>query len=93
MKRFNPRLGVSLISVLSIGLIAAGIFALVNPDINIFHIGAGGQSTGGEFTLSGSMGQHDAGGPLTGGEFTLNGGLWGGGSDVDYPVYLPLVMK
>ena len=35
-------------------------------------------STGGSFTLSGTIGQPDAGGPMTGGSFSLTGGFWAG---------------
>ena len=38
--------------------------------------GGGGTSTGGVFTVSGTIGQPDAGGPLTGGNFSLTGGFW-----------------
>jgi hypothetical protein len=38
--------------------------------------GGGGNSTGGGYSLSGTIGQPDAGGPLTGGNFTLTGGFW-----------------
>jgi hypothetical protein len=37
--------------------------------------GGGGVSTGGEFLLQGTAGQHDAG-DLQGGRFTLAGGFW-----------------
>ncbi len=40
--------------------------------------GGGGTSTGGTFTLSGTIGQPDAGGPMTGGTFSLTGGFWAG---------------
>jgi len=40
--------------------------------------GGGGTSTGGSFTLSGTIGQHDAGSTMTGGNFTLTGGFWAG---------------
>lgn len=42
--------------------------------------GGGGTSTGGEFSLSGTIGQHDAA-PLAaqGGDYALVGGFWGGG--------------
>ena len=40
--------------------------------------GGGGTSTGGTFSLSGTIGQHDAGGPMTGGTFSLTGGFWAG---------------
>jgi hypothetical protein len=39
--------------------------------------GGGGTSTGGVYTVSGTIGQHDAGGPLTGGQYSLTGGFWG----------------
>ena len=39
--------------------------------------GGGGMSTGGGFTLSGTIGQPDAG-VMTGGGFTLSGGFWSG---------------
>ena len=45
----------------------------------------GGTSTGGGFTLHGTIGQWDAGpatGPMTGGDFALTGGFWpGAGGD------------
>ena len=39
--------------------------------------GGGGTSSGGSFTLSGTIGQPDAG-TLAGGSYTLEGGFWGG---------------
>ena len=38
--------------------------------------GGGGTSTGGVYSVSGTIGQHDAGGPMTGGNFSLAGGFW-----------------
>jgi hypothetical protein len=60
-------------------------------------IDAGGYtfSTGGDYTLGGTIGQPDAG-LLTGGDFTLGGGFWGGGalaSEEGHEVYLPLVLR
>jgi hypothetical protein len=51
-------------------------------------------STGGGYTLGGTIGQPDAG-ALIGGGYTLGGGFWGGGalSGQSYPVYLPLVRR
>ncbi|MGI9015100.1 MAG: hypothetical protein ACR2GY_12760 [Phycisphaerales bacterium] len=40
--------------------------------------GGGGTSTGGTYSLSGTIGQHDAGGPLTGSNYSLTGGFWAG---------------
>ena len=38
--------------------------------------GGGGTSTGGVYSASSSVGQHDAGTPVTGGIFSLTGGFW-----------------
>ena len=38
--------------------------------------GGGGTSTGDVYSVSGTIGQHDAGGPLVGGNFSLAGGFW-----------------
>ena len=38
--------------------------------------GGGGTSTGGVYSVSGTIGQHDAGGSLTGGNYSLTGGFW-----------------
>src|SRR5882762_3251591 len=38
--------------------------------------GGGGTSTGGVYTVSGTIGQPDAG-RMSGGNFTLDGGFWG----------------
>jgi hypothetical protein len=38
--------------------------------------GGGGTSSGGMYSLTGTIGQHDAGMPMTGGSFSLTGGFW-----------------
>jgi hypothetical protein len=38
--------------------------------------GGGGASTGGAYSVSGTIGQPDAGGPMTGGPFSITGGFW-----------------
>ena len=40
--------------------------------------GGGGTSTGGVYTISGTIGQHDASGALSGGVYTVTGGFWAG---------------
>jgi hypothetical protein len=46
--------------------------------INWYKIaGGGGTSTGGVYSVSGTIGQHDAGRPMTGGSYSLTGGFWG----------------
>jgi hypothetical protein len=56
--------------------------------------GGGAESSGGAYTLGGTIGQPDAG-LLTGVRYTLGGGLWGGGAlaGKEYRVYLTLVLK
>ena len=48
-------------------------------------------STGGDYTLGGTIGQPDAG-ELTGGDYALTGGFWGGAA-AKYRIYLPLVLR
>ena len=38
--------------------------------------GGGGTSTNGQYSVTGTIGQHDAGGPMTGGGYQLAGGFW-----------------
>jgi hypothetical protein len=38
--------------------------------------GGGGTSTGGVYSVSGTIGEPDAGGPLTNGQYTVTGGFW-----------------
>jgi hypothetical protein len=63
----------------SLALIASLAFAANAQSFAIdwFTIdGGGGISSGGGFTLSGTIGQWDAGGTMTGGGFALTGGFW-----------------
>ncbi len=48
-------------------------------------------STGGGYSLGGTVGQPDAG-THSGGEYALAGGFWGGAA-VRYGIYLPLVVR
>jgi hypothetical protein len=66
-------------------LLLAGVLCLLstllhaqNYSIDWFTIdGGGGTSSGGNFSLSGTIGQPDAGTqPMTGGGFSLTGGFW-----------------
>lgn len=38
--------------------------------------GGGGASTGGVYSISGTVGQHDAGNPMIGGVYSITGGFW-----------------
>jgi len=71
---FTKRL-LTLAGALMILAIAPATFAQ-DFAINWYTIdGGGGFSAGGDFTLSGTIGQPDAG-DLSGGDFTLRGGFW-----------------
>jgi len=61
------------------------LFGLLLPILNFAQsysvdwykiAGGGGTSTGGVYSVSGTIGQHDAGGPMTGGNYSLTGGFW-----------------
>lgn len=62
-------------------------------DLSWNTIDSGGAmgSTGGDFGLSGSIGQAEAG-TVAGGEFALSGGFWLQAA-VGYGLMLPIVMK
>ena len=47
-----------------------------NYDISWYTIGGGGTSSGGTYTVTGTIGQSDAG-HMSGGGYSLDGGFWG----------------
>jgi hypothetical protein len=57
--------------------------------------GGGGTSQGGDYAISGTIGQPDTSPLMSGGEYTVVGGFWGGAMTPPGPnlVYLPLVMR
>jgi hypothetical protein len=57
--------------------------------------GGGGTSQGGDYAVSGSIGQPDASPLMAGGAYTLVGGFWGGALTPPGPslVYLPMVVR
>lgn len=70
--------------------------AQADYEINWWTIdGGGGVSSAEEYTLMGTIGQHDAG-SLGSGDFSLQAGFWVKGileSIVEYIVNLPLVLR
>jgi len=66
-------------------LAAPGFYAIASFTVD----GGGGTSTGGAFTMSGTIGQPDAGATLSGGGFTLQGGFWAGGGSQPIDTCLP----
>jgi hypothetical protein len=65
-------------------------------DLSWHTVDGGGHtwSTGGEYTLGGTIGQPDAG-DAVGGDYTLGGGFWAGAAlaELLYDIYLPLIYK
>jgi hypothetical protein len=64
--------------VASLGFLASAIVAHAQShSIDWFTIdGGGGTSTGGVYSVSGTIGQPDASGPLTNGQYSVTGGFW-----------------
>jgi len=58
-------------------LICPAALQAQNYNIDWYKVaGGGGTSTGGQYTLAGTIGQPDAGGPLTGGSYSVTSGFW-----------------
>jgi hypothetical protein len=65
------------ISVLAFWLVLSAAQAQISYSIDWFTIdGGGGTSTGGVYSVTGTVGQPDAG-TMGGGNYTVNGGFWG----------------
>ena len=72
--------------------LARVVLAQAGFDLSWWTVDGGGTvSSGGGYTLSGTIGQSDAG-ALAGGGYTLFGGFWGG-LLARYGSYLPLLMR
>jgi hypothetical protein len=82
-----------IIALLATSLIAAGVLNLTDPKIIHSHIGAGGISRGGIYSLSGVLDQHDAGNPIKGGVYTLKGGFWIGDAASETKIFLPMLVR
>ena len=67
----------TILAVLGAALVFAASSSAQNYSIDWFTIdGGGGTSSGGPYTLTGTIGQPDAG-ELSGGSYSLIGGFWG----------------
>ena len=74
-KQTTVRIVILAISCMALGSTSAN----AQYTISWFTIASGGgNATGGNFALEGTIGQHDAGPVMTGGEFQLTGGFWAG---------------
>jgi len=60
------------------GIAVCGITAALAQYTISWHTidGGGGTSTGGVYSVSGTIGQPDAGGPMTNGQYAVTGGFW-----------------
>ena len=87
-----------LIPVLLIGLLLVIVSTALAQSSSGYDLtwntidGGGDTSTGGGYTLMGTIGQADAGVRLNGGGYSLAGGFWASGAS-QYQVYLPVVIK
>ena len=92
----KKRIGLLLLMILLFVVAGAALAASTDLDISWWTVdGGGGTSQGGDFALSGTIGQPDASEVMTGGDFALVGGYWAGVQSSPYMhwIYLPLVMR
>lgn len=76
MKTSKPRFNV-LLGLWCLGLLLCSSAFAQNYSINWYKIaGGGGTSSGGQYTLNGTIGQPDASMTMTGGNYSLTGGFW-----------------
>lgn len=89
---------ITLVAVMSLGaLVSSTRAAPVAGDYRIDWWtvdGGGGESSGGDYTLKGTVGQPDAG-EAQGGDYALHGGFWNSGilEFLRYLIRLPLILR
>jgi len=60
-----------------LGLLLPGISFAQQYTIDWYKVaGGGGTSTGATYSVTGTIGQHDAGGPMIGNGYSVTGGFW-----------------
>jgi hypothetical protein len=88
MKNRNRTLTILFLSVFAAGLCVWGQYAIEWHTID----GGGGASTGGIYSVSGTIGQPDANeAAITGGALVLNGGFWASAVQTPGAPYLSIV--
>lgn len=67
-----------LMACVSLVMLAFGFSLQAQPySVNWYKVsGGGGTSTGSGYSVSGTIGQHDAGGPMRGSGYSVTGGFW-----------------
>ena len=85
----------TLAGLLAIILVSVVLAAPQAFDLSWWTVdGGGGSSEGGDYALSGSIGQPDTSPLMSGGDFTIVGGYWGGGALLaQNQLYLPIVTR
>lgn len=91
------RIAVLVALALLLGALVAKAQTNGGYDLSWSTVDGGGYtfSTGGVYSLGGTIGQADAG-EMGGGDYTLSGGFWGGIVTIVeelYHIYLPLILK
>src|SRR5215467_9218058 len=85
---------VRLLCVLICALLLARVASAQSYSINWYKVsGGGGSSTGGVYSVSGTIGQHDAGGPMSGGAYSVTGGFWALIAPIQTPGAPPLYIS
>jgi hypothetical protein len=58
--------------------VAVGFYSMAQQySIDWYKVpGGGGTSTNGQYSITGSIGQHDASGAMSGGNYSVTGGFW-----------------
>ncbi len=81
-RRYTVRIGSAVMLLAGAGSLAAGF------TVDWWTVDGGGalRTTGGDFELSGTVGQPDAGPVMSGGVYTLSGGFWVLPAGPQYPV-------
>jgi peptidoglycan/LPS O-acetylase OafA/YrhL len=89
-KRLTPVLAVLVVLALVVPALAqtGGAYDLTWSTID----GGGGQATGGDYSLAGTLGQPDAG-HMSSGPYEIGGGFWSTFGEVVYRIFLPLVLR
>ena len=82
---------------LAVLLLSGVVLAQPDYDLSWWTVDGGGAtfSTGGDYSLGGTVGQPDAG-TMSGGDSALGGGFWSGIATIVYDFYehyLPLIFK
>ena len=90
------RLFVLSIALLCLLLLVSAVLAAPQAfDLSRWTVdGGGGTSSGGDYTLSGTIGQPDTSPLMSGGDFTIMGGYWGGGAlQAQNQLHLPIITR